>query len=442
MSAHHARRGVLAVVAALGTMLVAAPARADTVTDWNLIAANALTRDAGQGAPAIAHLAMVHGAVYDAVNAIDGRYEPYLAAPPAEPWYSQDAAAATAAYRVLVDSRPPVVAAAQQTALLAYVQPLYDAALAAIPPGPAKDGGVATGNAAAEAMIDARTDDGRFGPFRFAVGTQPGQWRPVLPAFVNDPGAWLKDVRPFVVPDPSRFAGRPPRALTSLRYAKEFNEVKTIGALNSTTRSADQTEAGRFWGATNAVGTWSSLLRAIADGQGGSLADHARMFAMVYLASADSAITVWRDKAEYSFWRPITAIREADTDGNPLTVADPAWLPLVATPPYPDQPSGLSAFAASATTALRHFFGTDDVAFGTTNAVGITRSYTSFSQAVREIVDARVWSGIHFRFADEQGARIGARVARWVVHHAFDPVRDRPGHHDDEEDAGDDRDAE
>jgi hypothetical protein len=169
------------------------------------------------------------------------------------------------------------------------------------------------------------------------------------------------------------------------------------------------------------VGTWSRLYRNIAEQHGGSLADNARMFAMLYLAGADTAITVWVDKAKFSFWRPITAIREAAGDGNPRTVADPNWLPLIATPPYPDQPSGLSALAGASALALQEFFGTDDVAFTgtTTNADGtitVTRNYTSFSQAVDEIVDARVWSGIHFRNPDEQGALIGERVARWQKH--------------------------
>ena len=191
MSAHRARRASVLVVLVLSTFAVAAPARADSVTAWNEIATDALIRDGGQGAIAIANLAMVHGAVYDAVNAIDGRYEPYLVAPAAERWYSRDAAAATAAYRVLVDSRPPVVAAAQQPALAARLKPLYDAALATIAPGAAKDGGIATGNAAADAMIAARTDDGRFGPFRFTAGSDAGTWRPEVPDFISDPGAWL-----------------------------------------------------------------------------------------------------------------------------------------------------------------------------------------------------------------------------------------------------------
>jgi len=434
MNAHRARRGILAVVIMLSAMLVSAPARADTVTQWNAIATNALVAD-GQGAVALAHLAMVHGAVYDAVNAIDGRYEPYLASPPAKRWFSQDAAAATAAYRVLVDSHPPVVLPEHQAALAASLKPLYDASLAAIPAGPAKDGGVATGNAAADAMIAARRDDGRFGPFRFTVGTLAGQWRPVLPLFVNDPGAWLKDVKPFLIEDPAQFGGHGPYELTSRQYAREFNEVKSLGALDSTTRTADQTEAGRFWGATNSVATWGGLYRNIADRQGGSLADHARLFAMLYLAGADAAITVWGDKAKFSFWRPITAIREADSDGNPRTAADPNWLPLVATPPYPDQPSGLSSLSGASVRTLQAFFGTDDVRFGATNAVGITRNYTTFSQAVEEVVNARVWSGIHFRNADEQGAAIGERVAR-SQEHGFPRARDDE---DDADDNGDDR---
>jgi hypothetical protein len=377
---------------------------------------------------------MVHAAVYDAVNAIDRRYEPYLVAPKAKRWYSQDAAAATAAYRVLVDSKPQVFTLANQATLVASVTAQYVTSLAAIPPGRAKDGGIAAGNAAADAMIAARTDEGRFGPFRFAVGTLPGEWRPVLPAFVNDPFAWVKDVKPFLIRNSSQFGGPPPYPLTSRRYAKEFNEVKTLGAKNSTTRTQDQTDAGNFWGATNAVATWSSLYRDIAARYNRSLADNARVFAMLFLAGGDAAITIWTDKAKYSFWRPITAIREADTDGNPLTEADPTWLPLVNTPPYPEMPSRLSSLGGASARTLQDFFGTDHLAFGTKNAAGITRNYTSFSQAVDDIVGARVWSGIHFRHADEVGARIGRRVARFQEF--LFPRRAHDDHHHNHDDDG------
>ncbi|HKE79591.1 MAG TPA: vanadium-dependent haloperoxidase [Solirubrobacteraceae bacterium] len=436
MSTRSARRCAVAAVAVMSTMLLSAPARADTVTQWNQFATNALVAD-GQGSSAVVHLAMVHAAMYDAVNAIDQRYEPYLVQPAAQPWYSQDAAAATAAYRVLVDAQPAVVQPVHQADLVTTAKALYDASLAAIPDGAPKDGGIATGNAAADAMLAARLNDGRFGPFRFTVGTLPGEWRPVLPAFVNDPFAWVKDVKPFLIRRSSQFGGPPPYPLTSRRYAREFDEVKELGALNSATRTQDQTDAGRFWGATNAVGTWGNLYRDIAQRYGRSLADNARMFAMLYLAGADAAITVWADKAKYSFWRPITAIREADTDGNARTTPDPNWLPLVNTPPYPDMPSGLSSLSGASARTLQDFFGADRLAFGTTNAVGITRSYASFSQAEEDVVNARVWSGIHFRHADEVGAAIGERIARWQEKRALQPAGHGHGH-DCGNDAGED----
>jgi hypothetical protein len=412
-------------------VLVSAPARADTVTQWNALAAGALAGD-GQGSSAVVHLAIVHAAMYDAVSAIDRRYEPYLVRPPARRWYSQDAAAATAAYRVITRIYKPLVTEAHQADLVAAATSLYETSLAAIPPGRAKDGGIATGNAAADAMIAARRDDGRFGSFHFTVGTLPGEWRPVLPMFVNDPFAWVKDVKPFLIPNSSRFGGPPPYPLTSRRYAREFEEVKSLGAVDSTTRTQDQTDAARWWGTTNAVATWSALYRDIASRYVTSLADDARMFAMVYLAAADTAITVWTDKAKYSFWRPITAIPEADSDGNPRTLADPGWLPLINTPPYPDMPSGLSGLSGASAVSLQHFFGTDDLAFGFTNpTTGMSRDYTSFSQAEHEVVDARVWSGIHFRHADEVGALIGKRVARWQEFRFPRPAHDGHHHHDD-----------
>jgi hypothetical protein len=433
---------MLVAVVVLAGIALPATARADTITQWNQIGQSELITGAGQGAVSTAHLAMMHGAMYDAVNAIDRRYEPYVYTATAPRWYSQDAAAAAAAYRVLVASNPAVVPGDQLAAMAARLKTLYETALAAIPDGPAKAGGVATGTAAADAMIAARTGDGRFGPFRFTPGTTIGAWRPELPSYGNDPGAWLKDVKPFLIEDGEQFASRPPDELTSWRYARDFNEVKSIGALNSTTRTQDQTDAGRFWGAANATGTWSALLRSIADGHPAPLADHARLFARIYLASADALITVWNDKARYLYWRPITAIHQADQDGNPDTVAETGWQPLVATPPYPEYSSGLSAFGAAATRTLEDFYGTDEATFSATGGAGIARTYTSFSQASSEIVDARVWSGLHFRKADDAGARIGRRVARYAGDRFFAPVR-QGGHRDnnngDDGDGGDDR---
>ena len=395
---------VVATVALLA-LAVASPARADTVTEWNLNASSALFVTAGQPPQlSVPHLAMVHGAVCDAVNAIEGSHEGYLISSRlATPSDSKEAAAATAAYHMLLSIVP-----GQQAVLDAQ----YAASLAGIPEGTSKRRGIAVGEAAAAAMKAARTDDGRFGAFRFAVGSAPGVWRPVLPAFVNDPNAWLKDVKPFLIESSSQFRSKGPLPLTSRKYAREFSEVKSLGSAASTTRTADQTLAARYW-AENPPATWSRIIRTLSAQQGLSMAENARLFAMLYMTAADALISVWDDKAHSSFWRPITAIREADTDGNPATEPDAAWLPLIANPPYPEHPSGHTGLSGSIVATLQEFFGTDKVAWTDTNNAGLTRSFTRFSQAIDEIVDARVWSGIHFRTADEQGARIGRQVAKW-----------------------------
>lgn len=408
---HSSRRGgvgLLAVAAAL--IVLAAPARADTVTDWNLHATNALIVTAGQPPPvSTIHLGMVHAAVYDAVNAIDGRYQPYLRQPKARRWFSKDAAAATAAYRMLLSIVPT-----QQATLDGH----YVASMAGIREGRRKAGGIAVGEAAAAAMIAARTGDGRSGPFRFAVGTGPGQWRPVLPAFGNDPNAWVAQVRPFLIRSASQFATDGPYDLDSRRYAREFEEVKELGSLTSTRRTADQTDMARFWSEGPAI--WTRVARDLSARYRLKIADNARLFAMQYLTGADALIACWDDKARWLFWRPITAIQEADTDGNRRTEADPGWLPLTNTPPYPDHPSGLTAVSSAMGETLEDFFGSDRVYF---SALGVnsqtTRRFGSFSQAVQEVVDARVYSGIHFRKADEDAARMGQQVARWRDHFYF-----------------------
>jgi hypothetical protein len=415
------RRSVPALTAltVLVVLAIAAPARADSVTDWDQIAAAALQSPGtatppggGQGATSMAHLAMVHAAVYDAVNAIVGGHDPYVSSPAAEPWYSQDAAVAAAARHVLVNGGLGIPADR-----LAAIEGAYKAAIDAIPDGPAKAGGIATGESAAAALLAARAGDGRFGPYRFPVGTLPGEWRPT--SGVNDPFAWLKDVRPFVLRDADRFRGRKPHRLRSRAYAADFNEVKEIGSAASSVRTPEQTAAAQYWGLTNATATISSILRSVALGQGGTLADHSRLLARAYTNAADALIVVWRDKARYLFWRPITAIHEAGSDGNRATQPDLGWSSLIGAPPYPDHPSGLSALGCSVADTLKHFFRRDRATFTGTTPGGVTRTFTRFSEVCADIVDARVWSGIHFRFADTEAAKIGRRVAHWNNRHAF-----------------------
>jgi hypothetical protein len=300
----------------------------------------------------------------------------------------------------------------------------YAASLAGIPDGSAKTRGVAVGTAAAAAMIAARTDDGRFGAFRFLVGNGVGPWRPVLPAFVNDPNAWLKDVKPFLIRSAADYATDGPYPVGTRRYARELAEVQAFGSATSTFRSADQTHMARYW-AENPPLTWSRVFRTLSAQQGLSVVENARLYAMLYLSGADGLISVWSDKARWSFWRPITAIREAETDGNPGTIDDDAWLPLIATPPYPEHPSGHTGLSGSFVAALQDFFGTDQIGWTDTSNGGLTRSFTRFSQAIDEVVDARVWSGIHFRKADEDGATIAKQIAKYRHRNYFGAVRGR-----------------
>ena len=404
------------ITAVLAIVVLAAPATAyaDTVTQWNQHAANALYVTAAQPPNvSVPHMAMVQGAVYDAVNAIDGGREGYLLTSRiATRTDSEDAAAATAAYKVLVSIVPT-----QQPAL----QALYDVTLGGIPDGTAKTRGIAVGDAAAAAMIAARTADGRFGLFRFLVGTTPGAWRPVLPAFGNDPNAWIKDVRPFLIESASQFRSPGPYELASRRYAAEFEEVKSLGSATSMTRTDDQSHAALYW-AESPPRTWNRIVNTLSTAKGVSLVDNARLFAELYLTAADAFIAVWDEKAHYSFWRPITAIREADTDGNRRTTPDANWLPLIANPPYPEHPSGHLGLSGSMGKTLQQFFHTDKLAWTDTNIAGRTRSFTRVSDAVEEIVDARVWSGIHFRNADEDSVRISEQIANYRRKHYFHRV--------------------
>ena len=408
-------RKYLLVLAVLGALVAPAAANADAVTQWNENASTAIYGVAGQPPQqSVLSMAIVQGAVYDAVNAIDGGHEGYLLSSRlATPFDSKEAAAAAAAYKVLLNIVP-----GQKSALDAQ----YALSLMAIPDSTSKTRGIAVGEAAAASMIAARTEDGRFGPFRFTVGSTPGAWRPVLPMFVNDPNAWVKDVKPFLIDDPEHYRSKGPLDLKSHAYARDFEEVKTLGSAGSTERTPDQTNAARYW-AENPPATWSRIFRTISAQEGLSVVDNARLYGMIYLTAADVLISVWTDKAYYSFWRPITAIREADTDPNPRTEKDGGWLPLIPTPPYTEHPSGHSGFSASIVATLQDFFGTDKVAWTDTNNGGFTRSFTRFSDAIDEIVDARVWSGIHFRNADEQGANMGREVERYAQAHYFRDVR-------------------
>lgn len=414
---------IVSVAAILGTFAVpvARPAEAVTaesgamVIEWNNNAQAAIIGTAGQG-PTVAylHFAMVQGAVYDAVNAIEGGYEPYLGAPAmADPGDSSLAAVASAAHGVLVALFPGQKASLDEK---------LAASLSQIPDGEAKTGGIEVGLAAAATMLVARTGDGRFSSFTVVEGSDAGEWRRTPPAFAFEPAPWIGSVRPFIIPSAAAVRSDGPNALASAAYVEDFNEVKRLGSLTSTVRTADQTDTALFWQA-NGAGLFNSIVRQLAGTQNLDIAQAARLFAMANLAGADGAIACWDDKYYWKFWRPLSAIREADTDGNSATMADPAWTPLIATPPFPEHPSGHTCISGAVVETLKEFFGTDKVSFSTFSAFSnSTRSFDRFSEAIKEIIDARVWAGIHFRTADVQGYVIGRKVAHELEKHYFQPV--------------------
>jgi hypothetical protein len=387
-------------------------ARENAVLTWDRRAEYAIY-DVARQQPYVTRrsFAMVHGAIFDSVNAIDGTpYQPLIAAPRAGRRASKDAAVATAAHQVL-DSLFP----AQHDRLLSE----YTTFLASIPDGRSKQDGVAVGARAAAAMITARTDDGAFGPQTWTVGTRPGEWRPTPPLFLSD-AAWVGHVRPFVISDPARFRTSGPPALSSRAYARELNEVKALGSATSTVRTQDQTESAIWWH-DRRLTEWE-IKRNLATTQRLSVSETARLFAMVDVTTADTGIACFSEKEFWNFWRPITAIRLAETDGNPRTTADPEWNALLVTPPFPDHTSGHACGTSAMMAVLRHFFGRDDISFSAYSAdSGTRRSFTSFTQARDEVNLARIWGGVHFRSADLQGSKLGEQVAADVIGHAFRP---------------------
>lgn len=406
----------------------AGPSAADrqVLVEWNELA-----QGIAVGIRPTAHgqsrgIAMVQGAVYDAVNAIDRGHEPYLvdvAAVGAPPTASYSAAIATAARDVLLSIAPGSATA---------VEAAYAETLADVPDGADEDSGVAAGHAAATAMLTDRAGDGYLAAFDFAphMGTGPGQWRPTG----LDPDPWVGNLKPFLMSSPDQFRSAGPDLLTSAAYADDFNEVKRLGSLTSTRRTADQTRAALFWQSPPAI-FWNRLVRDLSSEL--DAVDEARLLALVNLAAADGAIACWNDKYYWNFWRPVTAIRDAGIDGNDATVADPAWTPLFdgatatfpplvnpGNPPFPDHPSGHGCVSGAALTTIRLFFGTDRLAFDVFSVrfPGQPRHFDRLSLALKEIVDARVWGGIHFRNADVQGAVIGKKVARLAGKEYLQPV--------------------
>jgi hypothetical protein len=431
---------VLAAVGVVGASAAPVVTATNPVTDWNLTAVNTLTTlplPAG-GAPPASQISMgmVQGAVYDAVNAITPKHHrPYLLKRRFAATASKDAAVATAAYMVLsniVSTVPASIPFPTRASVLQSLASQYAASLSAIPDSPRKTEGVAAGNAAAEAMIAAREGDGRFGPSQWVPNSAPGHWQPLVnPATgqpILDPTPWVGGVKPFLMQSSSQFRTAGPLALGSAAYAAEFNEVKALGSINSAVRTTTQTYIARWWQSTP-VASWNAVERDLIGREAVDIADSARLLAMANLTAADAGINCWNDKYYWDFWRPWNAIPRAAEDGNPATTAEAGWTALI-TAPYPEHPSGHLCNDGAHVGVLRMFFGdVIDGGYQITSASTFlvptdpkTRTFGSFSQALAELIEARIWAGLHYRNADVQAERLGRNVANYMAANYFQPV--------------------
>jgi hypothetical protein len=422
----------------------AAPPATDgsVVSHWNQVAVTTLMAfppPNGGAAPALQiNLGIVQGAVYDAVNAIGPKqHHPYLLNRRAGEMASVDAAAATAAYEVLsalVSSAPERAPFPGRAGLLATLSTEYEASLGAIDDGAFESQGIAIGHAAAQTMLDARANDGRFGPSQWVPNAGVGHWSPLinpatgLPAL--DPTPWVGGVTPFFMTSSSQFRSAPPPALDSAEWAAQFNEVKSLGRFDSATRTAQQTFIARWWQSAPGI-SWSDVARQLIARNHLNAADSARLLALLNMAGADAAINVWNDKYHFDFWRPWNAIPRAAEDGNPDTVPDPTWAPLFSAP-YPEWVSGHMGLDGAEVTVLREFFGDTPGRFSIRSfstvfptappPADMVRTFDTFSQPLAEIVEARIWAGLHYRGSDVGGQSLGENVADYAIENFFQPV--------------------
>jgi hypothetical protein len=405
------RIGVVTALALLAA-LVAGPAGSSSatplaagenaVTHWSGVAEGAIAAGRPPGSSSVL-AGMVHGAMYDAVAAVEGGLVPFATAVASPAGASADAAVAEAA-RVVLVARVPAQAATVQAA--------YDAYMLTIPDGSAKDAGKAAGAAAAAGMLARRAGDGFDNTVPYVQRTPgPGVFEPIAPTTPAD--VKLGQVRPFTYDSSSAFRPGPPLALTTKRYGRDVNEVQAYGGAASTVRTPAQTETARFFADQTFV-QYSRALRGLAEARGLDLRESARLLGYAHVAIADTMIACWEAKYYYSFWRPNHAIQRADTDGNPATSPEAGWLPLMVGN-HPEYPSGHACFTAAVTESLRWYFGTKQVGLAVTSiTTGTTRSYASLGDLVADVEDARVWGGLHFRTTMTDSAAHFPRIARGI----------------------------
>src|SRR3954451_6618993 len=383
---------------------------ANVVLEWNQLTLHAIGQARVSPVVASRALAITQAAVYDAVVAIDRSFEPYHAHVQASRGASPEAAAAQAAHDALA-------------ALFPAQAGTFDAALAAdlvgIPAGRGRQG-IGAGHEAAQQILAWRSTDGSTATVTYTPGTDPGDWQPTPPALLPALLPQWPNVTPFALSAGAQFRPAAPPALDTAEYAAAVNEVKDLGSATSPTRSAEQTQIAKFWndglGTAFAMGYWNKIAQTAAADRGLGLAADARLFALLNIATADAQISCWDAKYAYNLWRPVTAIRAADTDGNPDTEADAGWTPLLTTPNFPSYTSAHSTLSAAAAGVLTALFG-DNYHFtvGSEGLAGVTRSFDSFGAAAAEAGRSRIYGGIHYTFDNAAAQQVGGEVADYVV---------------------------
>jgi len=398
-------------------------ARADVVLDWNAIAVSTAIANGQNPFAQARYAAITQIAVFESVNAINGDYKPYLGTITAPPGASAEAAAIQAAYHVLSTYFPSSASTLDAERA---------ASLASIPDGQAKDDGITTGDAAAAAMIALRANDGSSPPQFYTPGPPvPGAWQatpscPVINGVAVGAFYHWQNVTPFGIPDAHAYLLDPPPALTSNRYAKTYNEVKTVGSLTSTERSQDRANVVLFYEVSSPTLVFNQAARQVAQERWHSLSENARALALINMAISDSLVASFFNKYHYIFWRPETAIRAGDTDGNPKTEGDPNFLPFILTPCFPSYPSNHGSGGNGGAEVLRRLYGESGHMMTISNpgATPIVLQYTSFKQITDDISDARVYGGIHFRSDQDAGGRLGRAVGTTVYKNNLRPVHD------------------
>ena len=406
----HLCKGLFAIV----TIAASPSASANVITDWDEKAVAVVTPMSSLGGTspymAVRMMGMVHAAMFDAVNSIEQRYRPYVVQLPANPQTSKEAAAAAAAATILatIDAK---TAGEMKTALASYLAPLPD--------GIAKSDGIALGETVAAKVIEARANDGCDAPDAYRPRTTPGVY---VPTAITLSSMW-PNMKPFAMSSPSQFRPKPPLALDSKEWANDYNEIKHYGGKISAKRTAEQTETALFW--TSPLLAYQPLMRQLVTAKRMGIVDSARLMALEAVGLNDAIIAVLDAKYYYNFWRPITAIRNGDIDGNPATDREATWQPIANTPMHPEYPCSHCIQSGTVAGIVKAVLGAEDipqVALTSPATPGVIHRWTNVAAFTEEVANARIWAGFHYRFSTRVGTDMGYQIGEYVAKNVMEPM--------------------